>query len=456
LKYDGLCGYAIETPNITIDLPGGLMSSRARLAAVLVSGLVLRAWAAQPEIPYDRSQAGNIKTIGVLTLPMPSEPTIWLASDSHQMFGLVGALVEQNHRDAAFWNAMRSIGGEEAFPAPALLAALSSALGAAGFAVKQVPVARPDGKFLRTYPKADGGVDAFLDIAFEGYGYGYVAAGRGTPFRPYVYLRCRLVRASDGATLMQDAVLYNPINAPNDAVVLSPNPSYEFTNFESLDGDPRKAVAGMDDAVENAASTIGGLLLLAGGAPQAAVPSPPPAASTVPCRSAPDLTDASRLAYDSGKHDNRVTIEITQASPCLKNPGGSGPYATYQLPVVSAPYLIRVSSEPQGNTLLALRVLMYGADGGLEREFSGKQVVYRGNALSVLFRSHDDERYLVIASDPVAAGEGVSRVQAVTHDNLIWGPRMSFSVPIGRDVRVKNTLSLTGRVVVSLEPLPGN
>ncbi|MGH8288023.1 MAG: hypothetical protein ACREV7_03220 [Steroidobacteraceae bacterium] len=105
-------------------------------------------------------------------------------------------------------------------------------------------------------------MDAYLDIAFTGSGYGYVAAGMGkaTPFRPFVYVQCRLVRASDGATLMEDTVFDNAINAPKNVVTVSANPAYEFTNFDSLDADPEQAVAGIDDAFQETAATVGNLL----------------------------------------------------------------------------------------------------------------------------------------------------------------------------------------------------
>lgn len=238
------------------------MSIGSRLAITLVSALVLSACATQPEIPYDKSQAANIRTIGILTPSMPAQPTIWLASDAGQSFGLIGALVDagvQAHRDEVFW---KSIGGDQHPPRTAFLNALSASLRQRGFAVQEVAVTRPDGKLLSVYPKSGGGVDAYLDIAFTGSGYGYVAAamGKATPFRPFVYVRCRLVRASDGATLMEDTVLDNPINAPRTVVTVAPNPTYEFTNFAALNAAPNQAMAGMDDAFQKAADTVADLL----------------------------------------------------------------------------------------------------------------------------------------------------------------------------------------------------
>lgn len=239
------------------------MSAKVRLAAALAAGLLLSACATQPEIPFDKSQATNVKTIGILTPAMPAKPTVFLASDVGQSFGLVGALVDagvQAHRDDAFW---KSIDGTRNPPAPEFVDALSAALRARGYAVKQIPVTRqPNGSFLKTYPQASQGVDAYLDVAFTGNAYGYMAAGMGksTPYRPYAYMECRLVRASDDTTLMQDIVLDNPIGSMKNVVSVSPDPAYVFTNFDALVADPKRAVAGMDDAFTKSADTIGDLL----------------------------------------------------------------------------------------------------------------------------------------------------------------------------------------------------
>lgn len=238
------------------------MFSRLQLAAVLAVSVLLCSCASQPEIPFDKSQAANIKTIGILTPSMPEKPAVWLASDVGQSFGLIGALVDagmQANREAAFW---KSIDGDKNPPRAAFLNALAASLHDHGFEVKQIAVNRPDDKFLKTYPEPRDGVDAYLDVVFAGANYGYVAAGIGksTPYRPYAYVNCRLVRASDGATLMQDIVLDNSVNVPKDVVTVSANPDYSFTNFDALNGDPNKAVAGMNDAFRRTADSIGNLL----------------------------------------------------------------------------------------------------------------------------------------------------------------------------------------------------
>ena len=89
------------------------------------------------------------------------------------------------------------------------------------------PALRPDTRhFLASYPPgaADQPIDAYLDLIVGAYG--YIAAGLqdSAPYRPIFIVSARLTRARDKTVLMQDAVVYNPLN-PNDRVVtIAPMP----------------------------------------------------------------------------------------------------------------------------------------------------------------------------------------------------------------------------------------
>lgn len=238
------------------------MTPRLRLVAIGVLGAMLCACATQPEVPFDKAQSSHVKTIGIVTPSMPEKPTVWLASDVGQSFGLIGALVDagmQAHRDATFW---KLIDGDRNPPRAAFVDALEDSLRRQGFDVKVIEVPRPNGDYLRSYPRTQEAIDAYLDVTFVGGGYGYVAAamGKSTPYRPFVYLHCRLVRASDGVTLMQDAVFDNAIGNPKNTVTVSASPTYRFTDFDAMRKHPKEAAAGMDDAFRATTNMIGTLM----------------------------------------------------------------------------------------------------------------------------------------------------------------------------------------------------
>lgn len=231
--------------------------------------LVLAAWAAsflaacalQP-IPYDKQTAGEIKTIGVVTPHIPSQPAVILATSVGQSFGLIGGLVDAAMQESRQTKFKAAIEPHNFSPQDACLTEVTARLEELGYSVVMVPVERPSQDFLKTYPpENEPKVDAYLDLVLS---YGYVAAGIGsTPYRPVVYVTARLVRASDASVLMQDAVSYNrvgPYAANSKALTIPPDPAYSFANFDRLVGDPATAVQGMEISITQSVKPIGQLL----------------------------------------------------------------------------------------------------------------------------------------------------------------------------------------------------
>lgn len=237
---------------------------KLRVAASLVATLfLLVGCAGLPEVPYDRSSA-HIETIGLVAPSFPDEPNVVLASNVGQSFGLIGALIEEGMRANRVSSFERVLKEKDFSARKTFVATLTDALAADGYEIKTID--RPAGKtdFLETYAtNADLPVDAFLDVAV--YTYGYIAAGIGssTPYRPMIILKARLVKASDRAVIMQNQVAYNPIgfgSAAAKLVTIPPDPSYQFTDFDSLMADPPKAVTGLRTAVQQSAQTLSTLL----------------------------------------------------------------------------------------------------------------------------------------------------------------------------------------------------
>jgi hypothetical protein len=236
-----------------------------RLIAAVAACLLLCACASQPVIPFDKSTAGEIKTIGIVTNNMPEKPSVWLVNDLGKNFGLIGALIDaglQNSRENKFWV---EIDGAKNPPTAIFNTALAEALTAEGYALKPVEVKKRPNDFLKTYPKTDG-VDAYLDLTFMGTGYGYLAADMAdaTPYRPYAYVNCRLVRASDNAVLMQDTVVYNYVSPTGasltNGVTISPDPAYNFVDFDAMQADPPKVTKGLHETLKTVAKSVANLI----------------------------------------------------------------------------------------------------------------------------------------------------------------------------------------------------
>lgn len=240
------------------------MTTSLRKMAVLCALLFVAGCASKPAVPFDKSSASSIKTIGLLTPGVPSEPSAALASSPGQSFGLIGALIDAGIKEGRDSSLKRILDGQQFVADKAFTDGLVASLKARGYEVKLIPVSREDhGSLLKTYPSAkDNNVDAYLDVvAF----YGYVAAGvaASTPYRPFLYTDCKLVKAEDGSVLMSDSVFYNPVLAAGrntDHVTLGPDPDYAFPSFDDLEADPVKAAKGESVAFAATTDAIGNLL----------------------------------------------------------------------------------------------------------------------------------------------------------------------------------------------------
>lgn len=240
------------------------MKAFARLGAAFAALLLLAGCNTTPAIPFDSGSSGQIKTIGILTPDMPSGPSAILASSVGQSFGLIGALVDagmQSARESDLKNILRQ---GEFHAHDKLMTGVVAALEAQGYEVKKVAATRTErGEFLKSYPASNTeNVDAYLDIVMRGYG--YIAAGisSGTPYRPIAETRVRLVSAKDSRVLMEDVIHYNRLNLAHETnnVTISPDPTYSFNDFATLERNPAKAVEGLEVAFVKSTEAIGSLL----------------------------------------------------------------------------------------------------------------------------------------------------------------------------------------------------
>ena len=207
--------------------------------------------------PYDRG-AANVSTIAVVDDALEPNAMAYEVASTGANFGLIGALIDvgiQEERKDAVNAALAS----QQFDAEALMEArLVAAVSGHGYTVSQLTGPRATRDFLVTYPTADGDTEAYLDMVVTQYG--YMSSGAGQPFRPTVYAKVRLTRASDRAVLMENMILYNPIAPTEGVITLSPNPVYAFMHRDGLLEDPVRLAAGLEDALNQVADAAAQLL----------------------------------------------------------------------------------------------------------------------------------------------------------------------------------------------------
>jgi hypothetical protein len=237
---------------------------RLRLACLAALALIVAGCGSPASTPtYDREAAAQIKRIGVLTPRMPNIPAVVLATSPGKgwAFGWIGAAVDgvlEGERKARFEKAVQ---GQNFSAQDALTESLIAGLQARGYDVARVPARRDKGDFLSTYPTDHApAVDAYLDVVTNNYGYRAAGTDDLQPYLPWVELRFRLIRARDGAVLMQKAITYNPVGDTKNIVTIAADSTYQFVNSDLLVADPPRAVQGMREALERSGQAVGPLL----------------------------------------------------------------------------------------------------------------------------------------------------------------------------------------------------
>lgn len=238
------------------------MTAAMAAVAVTIAGC---AAPTNPELPFDRTQSGNPRVIGLVKPAVPDRASspIPVAIPG----GIAGLLVAgtlavmKSNRDAS----LDQIAKTNSFSfAGQFNNSLIAALTAEGYTVKEISLPRDGSKpispeLVAAHPISD--VDAVLDISVTGYGYVAASGSDDAPYRPYVVATVQLLPASGAkTTLMKDIVIYNPYNNPQHVVSIPPDPRYNFVHFSDIEASPANAVQGMLTAADQTGQTVARLL----------------------------------------------------------------------------------------------------------------------------------------------------------------------------------------------------
>jgi len=135
--------------------------------------------------------------------------------------------------------------------------------------------------------------------------------------------------------------------------------------------------------------------------------------------------------------------------------GGRSLYRVFTLPHTGAPYLLLLSAPPWGSTLLAPQAIFLNDAGAVKRQSNRTDFIFRGDALSAALRSHPDETYLIVASDPAALGQAVARIDQSFSGQMYSAGTAFVNVYTGLDVTKNLVLTPAGTLTITTAPLEG-
>jgi hypothetical protein len=230
------------------------MTRVLRVIGLLAFVALLSACQSMPTTAYNKADS-NVRAVSLAPMGIPEKPAVRILASVGGNFGLIGAAVEES-RAAAASKELQEIFAQTKYD---YRKDLQDSL-ALAFSEISLPISAQSGKrpakeqvkFLtscKPVPQTDGCLDVFLTY------FGYMSAGATTDYVPTVHLTAKLVRGTDGATLFQDQVHYNPM-AGTKAIVVQPSDQYRFKDRDAMKADPERVTAGLQHAVRAAMNEL--------------------------------------------------------------------------------------------------------------------------------------------------------------------------------------------------------
>jgi len=153
-------------------------------------------------------------------------------------------------------------------------------------------------------------------------------------------------------------------------------------------------------------------------------------------------------ATQAGDSTKPITAMIDEKAPCLAGDDGKALYALFRLPD-GGPFTVSLASLTLGRSLFAPRADMLDDQGAEVRQLPPSSFMFRGTDMTVLFRSHAGERYLLVRSDVKSAGKPLSRVSGSVQQTALPVGYGAIYIYTGSETATDTTWSLNGEVRVS-------
>jgi len=172
------------------------------------------------------------------------------------------------------------------------------------------------------------------------------------------------------------------------------------------------------------------------------------------CNGTLDIGQALPLPFDAESKNKPTSIIVDEGSACFAEDNRKSLYRVFALPEHSQPFMLTVQSEPSSSSILAPRLIMLDGEGVRLREIGYDEFLFRGNALSAIFRTEPGERYMIVASDPEQVGSEVSRIGGSVQTQMMTTGVATFAVHTGSESTANLTYAHNGVVNVSARPIP--
>jgi len=231
------------------------MQSISRKFTILIMTIaVLSGCATVQKQAFNKEANQDIRKIAVLDTSSSGEFLVQNLGHPGMGFGLIGGLVaaaDMESKSKTFTEKMKGLGFD---PAKEFNAALIAELQALKYDIKTVKPVRPNRALLESYENLDGEVDAYVDSVMNWSG--YFTASPTANYIPAMRTMVRLVKRNSGEIAYQELISYGYELRGGQAINISADGTYAFSNFDELTSNSEKAMEGMRSGISLLAKQI--------------------------------------------------------------------------------------------------------------------------------------------------------------------------------------------------------
>lgn len=213
-----------------------------RTVTVVAITLLLGGCVNVPKQAFNRDLNKDVVAIGLLDPPTITEYPVVNMGHPGLGFGLIGGLVAAADIQAKTDEFTKKIKSRNFDLREECRKLLGTELSQAGYKTTVVTVQREKPGFWQTYETIPAKADAYLDVVCSA---GYLSAGPASPYVPTLMLNARMVKRSTSEIIYQEIVSYGYENRFLQAVNISADTQYYFSNFESLTQNDARALEGI-------------------------------------------------------------------------------------------------------------------------------------------------------------------------------------------------------------------
>lgn len=170
------------------------------------------------------------------------------------------------------------------------------------------------------------------------------------------------------------------------------------------------------------------------------------------CDNALQMDSAAPLIPERSKRRYTISADVDESAPCLNlEDGGKVTYALFSLPDYAAQTTIIAGAQMEEKRIFAANIMLLDAQSAVTRTFDREDYLFQGNTYGVQIRPRNNERYLLVQTDPEIVGEAYDSVTIGVNASTMCTGLWCSNVYSGVDYQSTRVFSYAGKVSILVQ-----